>query len=83
MTMSFFRAFSGNKLDETFIDHGLTTRTENAFDDVPKDSWRFAVSSLAYLDVKRQKVEEQLGNATATTKTINRHNCVKESLVLF
>ena len=38
---------------------------------------------LVYLNVKRQKVEEQIGNATAIIKIINRHNCVKDMLALF
>lgn len=38
---------------------------------------------MAYLNIKRQKVEEQLGNATATIKIINRHSCVKDMLALF
>ena len=41
------------------------------------------IKNLAYLDVKRQKVEEQLGSTTAPVKIINRHNCVKDMLVLF
>ena len=41
------------------------------------------VEKLAYLNVKRQKVEEQLGNATATIKIINRHNYIKDMLALF
>ena len=103
-----FSALSENSLDDTLIDHDLTTGTYNANDGVPKDSNKAheevqsypparlleddpEVSSsqqenikrLAYLDVKRQKVEEQLGNATATIKIINRHSCVKDMLVLF
>ena len=100
--LSVFSALSENSLDDTFIDHDLTTGTDNANDNVPKDSNKAFeevqshppaqlleddpevsssqqenIKKLTYLNVKRQKVEEQLGNATVTIKVINRHNCIR------
>ena len=103
-----FSAVSKSSLDETLIDHDLTTGTDNPNDGVPNDSNRALgevqshplaqlledepevspsqqenIKKLEYSDFKRQKVNEQLGNDTATIKMINRHNCVKDRLVLF
>ena len=106
--LSVFSALSENSLDDTLIDHDLSTGTDNANEGVPKDSNKALeevqshppaqlleddpevsssqeenIKKLVYLDVKRQKVKEQLGNATVTIKIINRHNCVKDMLALF
>lgn len=106
--VSVFSALSESSLDETLIDHDLTTGTDNPNDGVPNDSNRALeevqshppaqlleddpevspsqlenIKKLEYLDFKRQKVQEQLENDTATIKMINRHNCVKNMLALF